>query len=85
MRAPRVIAAGRWRRRLTATLALVIAIAVVIAVILGTESPSSLKAATGSHSSSSGSTTVQRRDLVQTDTESGTLSYAGRADGRTTG
>ena len=47
MRAPRVIAAGRWRRRLTATLALVIAIAVVIAVILGTESPSSLKAATG--------------------------------------
>jgi hypothetical protein len=77
MRAPRVIAAGRWRRRLTATLALVIAIAVVIAVILGTESPSSLKAATGNHNQSSGSTTVRRRDLVQTDTESGTLSYAG--------
>ena len=77
MRAPRVIAAKRWRRRLSATLALVIAIAVVIAIILGTQSPSTLKAATGSHNQPSGSTTVKRRDLVQTDTESGTLSYAG--------
>ena len=30
----------------------------------------------GSASQGSGSTTVQRRDLVETDTESGTLSYA---------
>jgi hypothetical protein len=61
--------------RLAATLALVIAIAVVIAVVLGTRSPS----ASGNHDSrsqASGSTIVQRRDLVQTDTESGTLSYA---------
>ncbi len=76
MRAPRVIAAGRWRRRLTATLALVIAIAAAIAIILGTQSPSSLNAAADKHSQSSGATTVKRRDLVQTDTESGTLSFA---------
>src|SRR5690349_4307980 len=76
MRPPRVFAAGRWRRRLTATLALVVAIAVVIAIVLGTKSPSSLNAAADSHNQSSGAATVQRRDLVQTDTESGTLSYA---------
>jgi hypothetical protein len=61
--------------RLAATLGLVIAIAVVIAIVLGTRSPK----ASGEHDSASrgsGSTTVQRRDLVQTDTESGTLSYA---------
>jgi hypothetical protein len=61
--------------RLAATLGLVIAIAVVIAIVLGTRSPS----ASGNHdnrSHGSGSTTVQRRDLVETDTESGTLSYA---------
>ncbi|HJS95385.1 MAG TPA: peptidoglycan-binding domain-containing protein, partial [Solirubrobacteraceae bacterium] len=61
--------------RLAATLGLVIAIAVVIAIVLGTRSPN----AAGDHGSrgqTSGSTTVQRRDLVQTDTESGTLSYA---------
>ncbi|MBV8999660.1 MAG: hypothetical protein JO304_11395, partial [Solirubrobacterales bacterium] len=76
MRTPRVIVAGRGRRRLAAMLALVIAIAVVVAIILGTESPSSLKAASEGHNQSSGAATVQRRDLVQTDTESGTLSYA---------
>lgn len=61
---------------MAATLALVIAIAVVVAIILGTKSPSSLKAASEGHNQSSGAATVQRRDLVQTDTESGTLSYA---------
>ena len=43
--------------------------------VLGTRSPS----ASGDHgnrSTTSGSTTVQRRDLVQTDTQAGTLSYA---------
>ena len=60
---------------MAATLSLVIAIAVVIGVILGTGSPASLKAA-DRNTHSSGATTVQRRDLVQTDTESGTLSYA---------
>src|SRR6185437_12962851 len=61
--------------RLAAALGLIIAIAVVIAIVLGTRSPT----ASGNHdtrSQGSGSTTVQRRDLVQTDTESGTLSYA---------
>ncbi|HKO26693.1 MAG TPA: peptidoglycan-binding domain-containing protein, partial [Solirubrobacteraceae bacterium] len=61
--------------RLAATLGLVIAIAVVIAIVLGTRSPSAA-GDHGSRSQASGSTTVQRRDLVQTDTESGTLSYA---------
>ena len=68
MRAPRVIAGVRWRRRLAATLSLVIAIAVVIGIILGTESPASLSAA--NHTAHpSGSTTVERRNLIQTDTE----------------
>src|SRR6516225_10475369 len=75
MRTPRFIAGGRWRRRMAATLSLVIAIAVVIGIILGTGSPGSLKAA-DRNTHSTGATTVQRRDLVQTDTESGTLSYA---------
>ncbi|MGN6870464.1 MAG: peptidoglycan-binding protein [Solirubrobacteraceae bacterium] len=61
--------------RLAATLGLVIAIAVVIAIVLGTRSPSA-SGDHGSHNTASGATTVQRRDLVQTDTESGTLSYA---------
>jgi hypothetical protein len=61
--------------RLAATLGLVVAIAVVIAIVLGTRSPTA-SGDHGSHNTASGSTTVQRRDLVQTDTESGTLSYA---------
>ncbi len=61
--------------RLAATLALVVAIAVVIAIVLGLHSPSAPGRGT-SHNQPLGSTTVQRRDLVETDTESGTLSYA---------
>ncbi len=60
---------------MAATLALVIAIAVVIAIVLGTHSPAA-PGANSSHDQASGATTVQRRDLVETDTESGTLSYA---------
>src|SRR5581483_11815080 len=45
------------------------------AIVLGLRSPSAPGSGT-SHDRPSGSTTVQRRDLVQTDTESGTLSYA---------
>src|SRR5437868_1005179 len=75
MRGPRAMVAGRWRHRMAATLALVIAIAVVIAILLGTRTPATPSAA-GNRTQSSGSTTVKRRDLVQTDTESGTLSYA---------
>jgi hypothetical protein len=56
-------------------LGLIVAIAVVIAIVLGTRSPTA-SGEHGSGSHTSGSTTVQRRDLVQTDTESGTLSYA---------
>ena len=65
----------RWRLRVAATLALVVVIAGVIVIVLATRSPSSAKGSSG-HSQASGSTTVQRRDLVETDTESGTLSYA---------
>jgi hypothetical protein len=63
------------RRRISAAAALLVVVAVVAAVVLGTGS-SSPKAAANSDTASS-DTTVQRRDLVQTDTESGTLSYAG--------
>jgi hypothetical protein len=53
---------------------LLVAVAVVVAIILATQSPPSTGA--GSGNQSSGATTVGRRDLVATDTESGTLSYA---------
>ncbi|MBV9682646.1 MAG: hypothetical protein JO046_12695, partial [Solirubrobacterales bacterium] len=70
-----VIAAGRWRRRLAATLALVFAIAVALGIIiLGT--PSRAPRGAAGDQNSANATTVQRRYLVQTDTESGTLSYA---------
>src|SRR5579864_6166225 len=69
----------RWvratgRRRMGAGLALVVAIAAVVGIVLAVQSPSATSAS--SPSQPAGSTTVQRRDLVETDTESGTLSYA---------
>ena len=57
-----------------AALALLIAVGVVVAIVLGVGSSSPPSKASASTSSST--TTVQRRDLVETDTESGTLSYA---------
>jgi len=63
------------RRRRAAAVALLLAIAIVVVLVLGTGS-SSPKAAANADASA-GDTTVQRRDLVETDTESGTLSYAG--------
>jgi hypothetical protein len=57
-----------------AALALLIAVGVVVAIFLGVGSSSPPSKASASTSSST--TTVQRRDLVETDTESGTLSYA---------
>ena len=69
-----LISAGRSRRRVTAALALAVAIGVVIAVVLADQSPSVSNAASNG-GQGSGTATVQRRDLVQTDTESGTLSY----------
>ena len=69
---------SRVRTRATALLAglaLLIAIAVVLVLVLGARSPSPATAADAR--SAAGSATVERRNLVQTDTESGTLSYAG--------
>src|SRR5579871_3828991 len=75
MTGSRDIPGRRWRLRVAAGLALVVAIAGVVAIVLATQSPSSAKGSS-SHSSASGSASVERRDLVETDTESGTLSYA---------
>ena len=66
---------GSHWRRLTAGLGAIAAAALAIGIILGTGLPGSSEGASPA-SKSSGATTVQRRDLVATDTESGTLSYA---------
>jgi Putative peptidoglycan binding domain len=66
---------SRLPRRVGAGLAVVIAIAAVIGIVLAVDSPSPTNGATNS-SQSSGATSVQRRNLTETDTESGTLSYA---------
>jgi len=65
---------GRWRTG--AGLALLVVVGVVVAIVLksGSSPPKPNK---GGKGSASDATTVKRRDLVQTDTESGTLSYAG--------
>jgi len=68
----------KQQRRLFAGLALIVAIAVVIAVVLVTEGTSPTPSAgAATDAAGSGDATVQRRNLVETDTESGTLSYAG--------
>jgi hypothetical protein len=72
---------SRWRsarrggRRVVAALALLIALGVVAAIILGAGSSPASHAADAS-SSPSATTTIQRRQLVQTDTEPGTLGHA---------
>jgi hypothetical protein len=65
---------GRWRTG--AGLALLVVVAVLVAIVLKTGSSPS-KPNTGGKTGASDATTVKRRNLVQTDTESGTLSYAG--------
>jgi hypothetical protein len=70
----RILAAGR-RGRLAAGIALIATVAVLIVVVLDARSTTS-PPSTSNSASASGSTTVQRRDLVETDTESGTLGYA---------
>src|ERR1700759_4398899 len=65
----------RVPRRVGAGLAVVIAIAAVIVIVLAVDSPSSTRGDSNA-SNSSGATTVQRHNLVETDTESGILSYA---------
>ncbi len=62
-------------RRLVAGAALILAAAVIVVVVLGSSSSPS-NATSGSAGTATGAATVRRRDLVQTDTESGTLSYA---------
>jgi membrane fusion protein, multidrug efflux system len=61
------------RRRVAAGLAL-LAVAAVVAVVVLSAGSASPGSAAGSPTVS-GATTVQRRNLVQTDTEAGTLSY----------
>ncbi len=63
----------RWPR-FAAGAVLVVAAAVAVAVVLITSQHESAQAANQS-TDPSGAATVQRRDLVETDTESGTLSY----------
>jgi hypothetical protein len=65
---------GARRRRLAAGLALVIVVAVVVGVVVSAGSSGSPNAASNP-GKVSGAATVERRDLVQTDTQSGTLSY----------
>ncbi len=62
------------RIRALAVLVLLAAIGVVVGVVVTSETPS--KPRDSDATAPSGATTVQRRDLVATDTESGTLSYA---------
>ncbi len=62
---------GRKLLALGAVAAVVVAVAVIV-----TTSGGSSNAGAAASKSASGSATVQRRDLVATDTESGTLSYA---------
>lgn len=66
---------GRRSARIAAPIAAVAAAAVAIGVIIATGSPGSGRAASKA-SKPAGAATVQRRNLVSTDTESGTLSYA---------
>ncbi|HEY1522445.1 MAG TPA: hypothetical protein VGF70_05470 [Solirubrobacteraceae bacterium] len=63
------------RRRVGAGLALLVAVAVVLVVVVG-NSKSSAGSPNNTAADTAGATTVQRRDLVETDTESGTLSFA---------
>ncbi len=61
---------GRW----VASLALLIAAAVIVAIVVSSNKPANKGSASGT--TATGAATVQRRNLVATDTESGTLSYA---------
>ncbi len=70
----RPISSSRARRRLGAGLALLVATGLAIGIVVSTSSPSAKNAASDT-GSPAGAATVRRRDLVETDTESGTLSY----------
>jgi cell division septation protein DedD len=70
------IAGGRRRRRVGAALALLAVIAVVVVVVLDNSSSPPPNAAANA-SQATGAATVERRNLTETDTEAGTLSYDG--------
>jgi hypothetical protein len=72
----RELLGGRRFRRVAPAVLAIAAIAVAIGVIVGGGAPASSKGATTGTHGRSGTATVQRRDLVSTDTESGTLGYA---------
>ena len=63
------------RRRVALAVGAIVAVGAAVGVILATSLTGSTEAAS-QPAKPSGSSTVQRRDLVETDTESGTLSYA---------
>jgi hypothetical protein len=66
---------GGRRRRIGAALALVAVVVIVLIVVLSNGSSSPGNAAANA-STATGAATVERHNLVETDTESGTLSYA---------
>jgi hypothetical protein len=70
----RLLGTSRWRR-LTAAAGSIGLAALAIGIVVVTELPASSQGASPG-TATSGATTVQRRDLVSTDTQSGTLSYA---------
>jgi hypothetical protein len=61
--------------RLAAAVALIVAIIVVVVIVVNASSGPSAGTAAGA-ATGSGAATVQRRNLTETDTESGTLSYS---------
>ena len=69
------VIAGSGRRRLLAALALLVPVAVVVGIVVGVGS-SAPSSTAGDSSGLSDATTVQRRNLVETDTESGTVSFS---------
>jgi len=71
----RLAGGGGPRRRIVAALGAIVVVVIAIGIIVGAGAPASSKGQS-SGSTASGATTVQRRDLVETDTESGTLGYA---------
>jgi Putative peptidoglycan binding domain len=69
------VGGGSRRRRVAAAVGAIVVVLAAIALILSSSLTGSTRAA-GRASKAQGATTVQRRDLIATDTESGTLSYA---------
>jgi len=76
--ASRAVVRSPQRRRLAGALAAIAGAAVVIGVVLAAELPGASNGAS-QQVRGAGAASVQRRDLVATDTESGTLGYASPA------